>query len=100
LRNAIIQALGKIGDTSVIPALIEFVKESPMETRILAAAALGEFGGDEAAGALRFVIEEQDRLEQTNSGNTSLDSIIKLQQARQLKLVSQQSLAKIDKGRK
>ncbi|WP_434129860.1 HEAT repeat domain-containing protein [Methylocaldum sp. GT1BB] len=100
LRNAIIQALGKIGDTSVIPALIEFVKESPMETRILAAAALGELGGDEAAGALRFVVEEQDRLEQTNSGNMSLDSIIKLQQARQLKLVSQQSLAKIDKGRK
>lgn len=100
LRNAIIQALGKIGDISVIPALIEFVKESPMETRILAAAALGELGGDEAAGALRFIIEEQDRLEQTNSGNTSLDSIIKLQQARQLKLISQQALAKVDMGRK
>ena len=46
------------------------------------------------------LVAEQDRLEQTSSGNANLQNIIKLQQGRQLKMVSQQALAKIGKRKK
>lgn len=102
-RHAAIQFLGKIGDTTYALPLLKFLKDQRSETRILAVASLGEIGGQNVLEALQRLIEDQNLLEQQNLTGTaasSMETIMKIQQARQLKMVAQQAIAKIEKRKK
>ena len=51
--DEIITSLGKIGSKKALPALVEVLREGDADQRILAAYALGDIGGKQAASVLR-----------------------------------------------
>jgi HEAT repeat protein len=59
--DVILRALGRIGHSSALPALVEHLKDPRGRVAAAVAAALGDLGTPEAASALRNAQERLDR---------------------------------------
>lgn len=57
-RRAIVEALGKIGTESAVPALLEAAKDRDVKLRRLAVESLGQVGGRRALGDLREALQD------------------------------------------
>ena len=75
LQRNVCVALGNIGDSVAVPALVQALKSSESLVRSHAAWALGQIGGETARGALQRAISEEDDADVVEEIRDSLDRV-------------------------
>ena len=75
LQRNVCVALGNIGDSVAVPALVQALKSSESLVRSHAAWALGQIGGETARGALQRAISEEDDADVVEEIRDALDQV-------------------------
>ncbi|MBZ0154811.1 MAG: HEAT repeat domain-containing protein [Alphaproteobacteria bacterium] len=57
VREAIIDSLGRIGDSQALPALVPLLRDRSFAIRLSAIKAIGEIGGEGAVASLKIVLD-------------------------------------------